>query len=134
MYYILVCLSKVFQRTVFSQAPVSGGKAFAKVRRFFVTSKFFRKFFFEKIFQKVFRRRAAYPFSLPCTSQGKILGAASGTLFRSLSFTQSVIFSGSPSRKRLQRYRLFPFLQLLPHTFLQYFFRVLSNSLIFFML
>ena len=28
----------------------------------------------------------------------------------------------------------FPFLQLLPHTFLQYFFRILSNSLIFFML
>ena len=26
------------------------GKAFAKVKRFFVTSKFFRKFFFEKIF------------------------------------------------------------------------------------
>ncbi|WP_220452236.1 hypothetical protein, partial [Phocaeicola plebeius] len=66
--------------------------------------------------------------------QGKILGAASGTLFHSLSFTQSVIFSGSPSRKRLQRYRLFPFLQLLPHTFLQYFFRILSNSLIYFML
>ena len=66
--------------------------------------------------------------------QGKILGAASGTLFRSPSFTQSVIFSGSPSRKRLQRYRLFPFMQLLPHTFFQSFFRVFHNSLIYFML
>ena len=66
--------------------------------------------------------------------QGKILGAAISTLLRSLSFTQSVIFSGSPSRKRLQRYALFPFMQLLWHTFLQYFFRGLSNSLILFML
>ena len=66
--------------------------------------------------------------------QGKILGAAVSTLFRSPSFTQSVIFSGSPSRKRLQRYRLFPFMQLLLHTFLQSFFRFLLNSLIYFML
>ena len=66
--------------------------------------------------------------------QGKILGAAFGTFFRSPSFTQSVIFSGSPSRKRLQRYRLFPFPQLLHHTFLQDFFRFLANTLIYFML
>ena len=26
LYYILVCLSKVFQRTIFSQTPVSAGK------------------------------------------------------------------------------------------------------------
>uniref|UniRef100_UPI00359C87D9 hypothetical protein n=1 Tax=Phocaeicola plebeius TaxID=310297 RepID=UPI00359C87D9 len=51
---------------LFSSSRFSG-KAFAKVRRFFVTSKFFQSFF-EKIFQKVFRRRAAYPFSLPCSS------------------------------------------------------------------
>ena len=84
LYYILVCLSKVFQRTVFLLGSRFSGKAFAKVRRFFVTSKFFRKFF-EKKFQKVLRRRAAYPFSLPCTSQGKILGAAVSTISRSLS-------------------------------------------------
>ena len=84
MYYILVCLSKVFQRTVFLSGSRFSGKAFAKVRCFFVTSKFFRKFFW-KNFRKVLRRRAAYPFSLPCTSQGKILGAAVSTISRSLS-------------------------------------------------
>ena len=133
LYYILVCLSKVFQRTIFLSSSRFSGKAFAKVRRFFVTSKFFRKFF-EKIFRRssegvrlTLSRSLAHP-------QGKILGAAISTLLRSLSFTQSVIFSGSPSRKRLQRYRLFPFMQLLWHTFLQYFFRILSNSLIYFML
>ena len=134
MYYILVCLSKVFQRTIFSFVLPFQRESVCKGKAFFRNLQIFSKVFFEKIFQKVFRRRAAYPFSLPCTSQGKILGAASGTLFHSLIFTQSVIFSGSPSRKRLQRYRLFPFLQLLPHTFLQYFFRILSNSLIYFML
>ena len=50
LYYILVCLSKVFQRTIFLSSSRFSGKAFAKVRRFFITSKFFRKFFFEKIF------------------------------------------------------------------------------------
>ena len=127
LYYILVCLSKVFQRTIFLSCSRFSGKAFAKVRRFFVTSNFFRKFFFEKIFRRfsegvrlVLSRSLAHP-------QGKILGAAVSTLFRSLSFTQSVIFSGSPSRKRLQRYALFSFTQLLPHTFLQKFFRFLAN-------
>ena len=45
-----------------------------------------------------------------------------------------VLSGGSASRKRLQRYRLFPFMQLLHHTFLQDFFRFLPNSLIYFML
>ena len=115
-------------RLPFQRESVCKGKAF------FRNLQIFSKVFFEKIFGRfsegvrlILSRSLAHP-------QGKILGAASGTLFHSLSFTQSVIFSGSPSRKRLQRYRLFPFLQLLPHTFLQYFFRVLSNSLIYFML
>ena len=47
LYYILVCLSKVFQRTIFLSSSRFSGKAFAKVRRFFVTSKFFRKFFWK---------------------------------------------------------------------------------------
>ncbi|WP_333558835.1 hypothetical protein, partial [Phocaeicola plebeius] len=114
------------------------GESVCKVKAFFrnlqIFSKVFLKKFFRRFSEGVRLILSRSPFSLPCTSQGKILGAASGTLFHSLSFTQSVIFSGSPSRKRLQRYRLFPFLQLLPHTFLQYFFRVLSNSLIYFML
>ena len=115
-------------RLPFQRESVCKGKAF------FCNLQIFPKVFFEKIFGRfsegvrlILSRSLAHP-------QGKILGAAIGTLFRSPSFTQSVIFSGSPSRKRLQRYRLFPFLQLLPHTFLQYFFRVLSNSLIYFML
>ena len=48
LYYILVCLSKVFQRTIFLSSSRFSGKAFAKVRRFFITSKFFRKFFLKK--------------------------------------------------------------------------------------
>ena len=83
LYYILVCLSKVFQRTIFLSSSRFSGKAFAKVRRFFITSKFFRKFFFEKIFGRfsegvrlILSRSLAHP-------QGKILGAAVSTLSRS---------------------------------------------------
>ena len=85
LYYILVCLSKVFQRTIFSfSCSCFSGKAFAKVRRFFVTSKFFESFF-EKIFGRfsegvrlTLSRSLAHP-------QGKILGAAVSTISRSLS-------------------------------------------------
>ena len=63
----------------FQRESVCKGKAF------FRNLQIFSKFFFRKNFRKVFRRRAAYPFSLPCTSQGKILGAAVSTLSRSLS-------------------------------------------------
>ena len=112
----------------FQRESVCKGKAF------FRNLQIFSKVFFEKIFGRfsegvrlILSRSLAHP-------QGKILGAAIGTLFRSLSFTQSVIFSGSPSRKRLQRYALFSFTQLLQQTFLQSFFRFLHNSLIHFML
>ena len=134
LYYILVCLSKVFQRTVFSFVLPFQRESVCKGKAFFRNLQIFSKVFLKKFFRRfsegvrlTLSRSLAHP-------QGKILGAASGTLFRSLSFTQSVIFSGSPSRKRLQRYRLFPFMQLLHHTFLQDFFRFLSNSLIYFML
>ena len=134
LYYILVCLSKVFQRTVFSFVLPFQRESVCKGKTFFRNLQIFSKFFFGKNFGRfsegvrlVLSRSLAHP-------QGKILSAASGTLFHSLSFTQSVIFSGSPSRKRLQRYRLFPFPQLLHHTFLQKFFRLLPNSLIYFML
>ena len=134
MYYILVCLSKVFQRTIFSFVLLFQRESVCKGKAFFRNLQIFSKVFFEKIFGRfsegvrlILSRSLAHP-------QGKILGAASGTLFHSLSFTQSVIFSGSPSRKRLQRYRLFPFMQLLQHTFLQKFFSFLANLLIYFML
>ena len=108
----------------FQRENVCKGKAFFRNLQIF--SKVFLKKFSEGV-RLVLSRSLAHP-------QGKILSAASDTLFHSLSFTQSVIFSDSPSRKRLQRYRLFPFTQLLWHTFLQDFFRFLSNSLIHFML
>ena len=83
LYYILVCLSKVFQRTVFSFVLPFQRESVCKGKAFFRNLQIFSKFFSKK-FWKVFRRRAACPFSLPCTSQGKILGAAVSTLFRSL--------------------------------------------------
>ena len=64
MYYILVCLSKVFQRTIFLSSSRFSGKAFAKVRRFFVTSKFFRKFFW-KNFSEGFQKACGLPFLAP---------------------------------------------------------------------
>ena len=120
---------RFFQAPVFQRESVCKGKAFC----------FNLQIFFESFFLKKFFRRFSEGVRLTLSRslahlQGKILGAATGTLFRSPSFTQSVIFSGSPSRKRLQRYRLFSFPQLLRHTFLQSFFRVLANTLIYFML
>ena len=85
LYYILVCLSKVFQRTVFSFVLPFQRESVCKGKTLFRNLQIFSKFFSKKNFWKVFRRRAAYPFSLPCTSQGKILGAAVSTISRSLS-------------------------------------------------
>ena len=85
LYYILVCLSKVFQRTIFLSSSRFSGKAFAKVRHFFITSKFFRKFFLKKFFRR-FSEGVRLTLSRSLAHlQGKILGAATGTLFRSLS-------------------------------------------------
>ena len=77
MYYILVCLSKVFQRTIFSfvlpfqQESVCKGKAFFRNLQIF--SKVFLKKFFRRFSEGVrliLSRSLAHP-------QGKILGAAS---------------------------------------------------------
>ena len=71
---------KSFKELSFLSCSRFSGKAFAKVRRFFVTSKFFRKFFLKKFSEGVrlvLSRSLAHP-------QGKILGAAVSTLFRSL--------------------------------------------------
>ena len=135
MYYILVCLSKVFQRTIFSfKLPFFQRESVCKGKAFCFNLQIFSKVFLKKFFRR-FSEGVRLTLSRSLAHlQGKILGAAFGTLFRDLSFTQSVIFSGSPSRKRLQRYRLFSFPQLLRHTFLQSFFRILANSLICFML
>ena len=80
LYYILVCLSKVFQRTIFSfvlpfqRESVCKGKAFFRNLQIF--SKVFLKKFSEGV-RLVLSRSLAHP-------QGKILGAAISTLFRSL--------------------------------------------------
>ena len=124
MYYIFVCLSKVFQRTIFLSCSRFSGKAFAKVRRFFFTSKFFRSFFSKKFFRRT-SRGLSVSRSLAAW-QGKILGCSA---FESLPlFTILSFFSGSPSRKRLQRYALFPLLQLLRNTFFKLFSNISAND------
>ena len=134
LYYILVCLSKVFQRTVFSFVLPFQRESVCKGKAFFRNLQIFSKVFFEKIFGRfsegvrlILSRSLAHP-------QGKILGAAVSTISRSLSSASLSSSAALPLEKRLQRYRLFPFPQLLHHTFLQKFFRLLPNSLIYFML
>ena len=85
LYYILVCLSKVFQRTVFSFVLPFQRESVCKGKAFFRNLQIFSKFFFEKIFGRfsegvrlILSRSLAHP-------QGKILGAAVSTLSRSLS-------------------------------------------------
>ena len=77
MYYILVCLSKVFQRTIFSFVLPFQGESVCKDKAFFCNLQIFPKVFFEKIFGRfqegvrlTLSRSLAHP-------QGKILGAAS---------------------------------------------------------
>ena len=120
MYYIFVCLSKVFQRTIFLSCSRFSGKASAKVRRFFFPSKFFRCFF-----RKSFSGgpRGAYPFLAPLPSC-KVRYSGAAPLKVCLSSPVCHLFSGSPSRKRLQRYALFPILQLLSHSFLKNFLNI----------
>ena len=85
LYYILVCLSKVFQRTVFSFVLPFQRESVRKGKAFFRNLQIFSKVFFEKIFGRfsegvrlTLSRSLAHP-------QGKILGAAVGTISRSLS-------------------------------------------------
>ena len=95
-------------------------KTAAKVSHIFVTTKFFGKFFSEKFFSGGPKRVSlrAYPFSLPCSMQGKILSEAPPA------------FSAFPSRKRLQRYRLFRNLQAFLETFLKHFLELIHKYLI----
>ena len=85
LYYILVCLSKVFQRTVFSFKLPFQRESVCKGKAFFHNLQIFSKVFFEKIFGRfsegvrlTLSRSLAHP-------QGKILGAAVSTISRSLS-------------------------------------------------
>ena len=85
LYYILVCLSKVFQRTIFSFVLLFQRESVCKGKTFFRNLQIFSKFFSKKNFGRfsegvrlVLSRSLAHP-------QGKILGAAISTLSRSLS-------------------------------------------------
>ena len=134
LYYILVCLSKVFQRTVFLSGSRFSGKAFAKVRRFFVTSKFFSKVFFEKIFGRfsegvrlTLSRSLAHP-------QGKILGAAVSTISRSLSSASLSSSAALPLESGCKGTDFFLSCNFYCILFFNIFFRFLPNSLIYFML
>ena len=85
LYYILVCLSKVFQRTIFSFRLPFQREIVCKGKAFFCNLQIFSKVFFEKIFGR-FSEGVRLTLSRSLAHlQGKILGAATGTLFRSLS-------------------------------------------------
>ena len=85
LYYILVCLSKVFQRTVFSFVLPFQRESVCKGKTFFCNLQIFSKVFLKKFFRRfqegvrlTLSRSLAHP-------QGKILGAAVSTISRSLS-------------------------------------------------
>ena len=85
LYYILVCLSKVFQRTIFSFVLPFQRESVCKGKAFFRNLQIFSKVFLKKISRRfsegvrlILSRSLAHP-------QGKILGAAVSTVSRSLS-------------------------------------------------
>lgn len=91
-------------------------KAFAKVRGFFLTTKFFRSFFFEKIFQRSETGTASPSRSL---STAKVRYKAT-TEKPETSRSLCQCFSAFLSRKRVQNYALFRKLQLLHDFFLTF--------------
>ena len=117
---------------LFSNSRFSG-KASAKVRRFFVTSKFFQSFF-EKIFGRfsegvrlILSRSLAHP-------QGKILGAAVSTISRSLSSASLSSSAALPLESGCKGTDFFLSCNFYCILFFNIFFRFLPNSLIYFML
>ena len=119
MYYILVCLSKVFQRTIFSfrlpiqRESICKGKAFFRNLQIFFR-KFFLKFFFRRFSEGVrliLSRSLAHP-------QGKILGAAVSTLFRSLKLHSVCHLQRLSLSKAVAKVQTFSF----HATFIAYFF------------
>ena len=65
LYYILVCLSKVFQRTVFSFVLPFQRESVCKVKAFFRNLQIFSKFFFEKKFLEGFQKACGLSFLAP---------------------------------------------------------------------
>ena len=91
-------------------------KAFAKVRGFFLTTKFFSKFFFEKNFQRSETGTASPSRSL---STAKVRYKAT-TEKPETSRSLCQCFTAFLSRKRVQNYALFRKLQLLHDFFLTF--------------
>ena len=65
LYYILVCLSKVFQRTVFSFVLPFQRESVCKGKAFFRNLQIFSKFFFEKKFLEGFQKACGLSFLAP---------------------------------------------------------------------
>ena len=134
MYYILVCLSKVFQRTIFSFKLPFQRESVCKGKAFFRNLQFFSKVFFEKIFGRfsegvrlILSRSLAHP-------QGKILGAAFGTLSRSLSSSSLSSSAALPLESGCKGTDFFRFRNFYCILFCRIFSGFLPNSLIYFML
>ena len=92
-------------------------KAFAKVRGFFLTTKFFRSFFFEKIFQRSETGTGSPSRSLSTAKVRYKATPEKPETSRSL----CQCFTAFLSRKRVQNYALFRKLQLLHDFFLTVF-------------
>ena len=65
LYYILVCLSKVFQRTVFSFVLPFQRESVCKGKAFFRNLQIFSKFFFEKKILEGFQKACGLSFLAP---------------------------------------------------------------------
>ena len=134
MYYILVCLSKVFQRTIFSFVLPFQRESVCKGKAFFRNLQIFSKVFLKKIFGRfsegvrlILSRSLAYP-------QGKILGAAIGTISRSLSSASLSSSAALPLESGCKGTDFFRFRNFYCILFCRIFSGFLPNSLIYFML
>ena len=105
---------KLFKELAFKSCVENGCKG----KSYFVTTKFSESFF-RKIFSGGPKRAPpGLPFLAPCSMQGKILGAAPPERHPAYTLSSEFhFFSAFPSRKRLQRYRLFRNLQAFLETF-----------------
>ena len=134
LYYILVCLSKVFQRTIFSFVLPFQRESVCKGKAFFRNLQIFSKVFLKKIFGRfsegvrlILSRSLAYP-------QGKILGAAIGTISRSLSSASLSSSAALPLESGCKGTDFFRFRNFYCILFCRIFSGFLPNSLIYFML
>ena len=111
---------KLFKELAFKSCVENGCKG----KSYFRNHQIFRKVFSEKFFSGGPKRvpLRAYPFSLPCSMQGKILGAAHSRNAPAYTLSSEFhFFNAFPSRKRMQRYRLLRNRQAFLETFLKLF-------------